>query len=166
MATKTKNKYVGTGSAGNNDGARRAKAAKEGKCQWCQTKVPLEEQFVVFNDFEKEKTIKSKNAAKPGREKLSHYCDDCATKRQKIKQAGDFDKATNGGKRGRTKGSGKGKKAVAKKAPAKKSPAKKKAVTKKTKGASSAKKGGEKKRVVRRKKGAAKSAEATKSDPF
>lgn len=153
MSAATKNKYVGTGSAGNNDGARRAKAAKEGRCQWCQTKVPLEEQFVVYNDFEQKKTIKSKNAAKPGREKLSHYCGDCATKRQKIKQAGDFDKAT-GGKRGRPKGSTT--KKSAKKTTAKKEAAKPKAAAKK--------KGG-KKKVVRRKKAAA-SKPAAKSDPF
>jgi hypothetical protein len=149
MATKTKNPYVGKGSAGNNDGSRRAKTAKEGKCQWCHTKVPLEEQFVVFNDFEKGKTIKSKNAAKPGREKLSHYCDDCATKRQKIKQAGDFDKAS-GKPRGRKPGGANKKKAVAKKAPAK---------------AKSAGKKAGKRKVVRRKKAAA-STSGAKSDPF
>jgi hypothetical protein len=145
MAAATKNPYVGKGSAGNNDGTRRAKAAKEGKCQWCQKKVPLEEQFVVYNDFDQKKTIKSKNAAKPGREKLSHYCGDCATKRQKIKQAGDFEKAS-GKKRGRPKG----KKTAAKKAAAK------------PKG--KAKKGG-KKKVIRRKKAAA-SKPVAKSDPF
>lgn len=153
MSAATKNKYVGTGSAGNNDGARRAKAAKEGKCQWCQTKVPLEEQFVVYNDFEQKKTIKSKNAAKPGREKLSHYCGDCATKRQKIKQAGDFDKAT-GGKRGRP-----AKAKTAKKKVTKKAAAKPKATAKK-------KDGGKKKKVVRRKKAAAASAPEKSDAPF
>lgn len=151
MAAATKNPYVGKGSAGQNSLARREKTAKDGKCQWCHVKVPLEEQFVVFNDFEKKKTVKSKNAAKPGREKLSHYCDDCATKRQKIKQAGDFDKAS-GKPRGRKPGAKKtakpkvAKKAVAKKAKADKKPGKKRA-------------------VVRRKK-SAKAKSATKSDPF
>ncbi len=157
MAAATKNPYVGKGSAGNNDGSRRAATAKAGKCQWCHKKVPLEDQFVVFNDFEKQKTIKSKNAAKPGREKLSHYCEDCATKRQKIKQAGDFDKA-NGKPRGRKPGKAKGKKGAKAKAPAKvsgKAPAKAK--------------GGPKKAVKRKavKRKATKAEAAPKSsDPF
>jgi len=147
MATKTKNPYVGKGSAGQNSLSRREKTAKEGKCQWCHTKVPLEEQFVVFNDFDKKKTVKSKNAAKPGREKLSHYCEDCATKRQKIKQAGDFDKAS---------GKPRGRKPAAKAKPAAKSKAKAKAA---------AKPAAKKRRVVKRKGKKAGSA-AKKTDPF
>lgn len=149
MATKVKNPYKGKGSAGQNRLDRREKTRKEEKCQWCHAKVPLEDQFVVFNDFETETTKRLKDATKKGREKYSHYCEDCSKKRQAIKQAGDFDKAS-GKKRGRPAKKGKAK--AAKKATAKKSGGAKKAGTKK-------------RRVVRRKGAKAGSASKT-SDPF
>ena len=149
-AKKAKNPYIGKGSAGQNRLDRREKTRKEGRCQWCHTKVPLEEQYVVFNDFEAGVTKRLKDATKKGREKLSHYCEDCAKKRQKIKQAGDFDRAKGGGKKKAKPATKKGK-AKAKPAAAKAKPATKK---------------GGKKKVVRRKKGTQASSSPAKSDPF
>jgi hypothetical protein len=150
-ATKTrkaKNPYEGHGSAGNNDGSRKAKTRKEEKCQWCHTKVPLEEQFVVYNDIENQKVIKAKDATKAKHEKYSHYCSDCADKRKATKEK--FDESVN-------RGAG-GKKKVAKKGKAK--PAVKKAAEK-----PEPKKAG-KRKVVRRKKGSAGGSKAKTSDPF
>lgn len=65
----------------------RDKARKAGRCQLCNAKVPLKDQFTVVNDLEAGKPVKRKNAARRGAEKLSHYCGDCADKRVKQKQA-------------------------------------------------------------------------------
>jgi hypothetical protein len=83
MATKTKK----APHYPPNDGSRRERTRKAEKCQLCETKVPLKEQFTVVNDLDEGKPVKKKNAARRGAEKLSHYCGECATKRVKQKQA-------------------------------------------------------------------------------
>ena len=60
------------------------------KCEtreMCETTVPLKEQFTVTNDLTKGVPIKRKDAARKGAEKASHYCDGCADRRVKQKQA-------------------------------------------------------------------------------
>lgn len=150
MATKTKKPAgAGLGSAGNNDGTRRQKTRDKEQCQWCHTKVPLKEQFVVFNDIPNQKVIKAKDATKPKHVKKSHYCSDCADKRKATKEK--FDESVNRGK-------GAAKKAAKKVAKKAKKAVAKKAVKKAAKG------GTKKRRVVRRKAKAASAAEG--SEPF
>lgn len=147
-ATKTKKAAgAGLGSAGNNDGTRRQKTRDQERCQWCHTKVPLTEQFVVYNDIPNQKVIKAKDATKPKHAKKSHYCGDCADKRKATKEK--FDEAVNRGKGAAKKTAKKVKKATAKKSAAK---AAKKASTKK-------------RRVVRRKAKAG-AGEGGASEPF
>jgi hypothetical protein len=147
-ATKTKKAAgAGLGSAGNNDGSRRQKTRDQERCQWCHTKVPLTDQFVVYNDIPNQKVIKAKDATKPKHVKKSHYCSDCADKRKATKEK--FDEAVNRGKGAVKKAAKKGKAAVKKK------------VAAKPKSTESAPK---KRRVVKRK---AKAAEAKASaEPF
>lgn len=150
-ATKTKKPAgAGLGSAGNNDGSRRQKTRDQERCQWCHTKVPLTDQFVVYNDIPNQKVIKAKDATKPKHAKKSHYCGDCADKRKATKEK--FDEAVNRGKGAVKKAASKAK-AKAKAKPAKKAAAKK-AAPKSTK----------KRRVVRRKKAGAKASSA--AEPF
>lgn len=67
--------------------SRRARTRKEGKCQLCEKKVPIKEQFTVTNDLDAGEAVKRKNAGAKGKETASHYCGDCATKRVKQKEA-------------------------------------------------------------------------------
>jgi hypothetical protein len=124
--------------------SRRERTRKEGKCQLCEAKVPLSEQYTVTNDLEAGTVSKKKNAARKGAETASHYCgpsqNDCAGKR--VKQKSDWLASRESGGTKKTKGKSKKGKAAAKKATAKKA-------VKKT-----AKKGGKKKAV---KKGTKKS---------
>lgn len=66
---------------------RRARTRKAGKCQMCESKVPLKDQYTVTNDLEQGRPIKRKNAARKGAEAASHYCGECADRRVKQKQA-------------------------------------------------------------------------------
>lgn len=147
-ATKTKKAAgAGLGSAGNNDGSRRQKTRDQERCQWCHTKVPLTDQFVVYNDIPNQKVIKAKNATKPAHAKKSHYCGDCADKRKATKEK--FDEAVNRGKGAAKKAAKKGKATVKKAKPA---------------AAKATKPKGKKRRVVRRK--AAASAAKASAEPF
>jgi hypothetical protein len=67
-------------------GRRRERTRKEGKCQLCEMKVPVKDQYTVINDLDVGKPVKQKNAARKGAEKLSHYCDGCADRRVGQKQ--------------------------------------------------------------------------------
>ncbi len=66
---------------------RREQTRRNGQCQLCREKVPLEEQFTLANDLEKLTVAKRKNAARKGAETMSHYCGGCADKRVKQKRA-------------------------------------------------------------------------------
>lgn len=68
-------------------GKRRERTRKQGRCQLCETTVPLKEQYTVVNDLDAGKAVKQKNAARKGAEKLSHYCEGCADRRVGQKQA-------------------------------------------------------------------------------
>jgi hypothetical protein len=64
---------------------RRARTRKENKCQLCETKVKIEDQYTVTNDLESNTVSKRKNAK--SHEGASHYCGECADKRIAQKQA-------------------------------------------------------------------------------
>lgn len=116
--------------------SRRERTRNEGKCQLCETKTDLKEQFTVTNDLDAGTVVKKKNAARKGAEAASHYCSDCAAKR--VKQKGDWLASRDGEtkpKKGKKAAAKKGAKKAVKKAPSKKG---KKAVKK------AAKKGGSK----------------------
>jgi hypothetical protein len=66
---------------------RRERTRREGKCQMCEESVPLEKQYTVTNDLKSGKAGKRKNASRKGAETQSHYCDTCAEKRVRQKQA-------------------------------------------------------------------------------
>lgn len=66
---------------------RRARTRKAGKCQMCESKVPLKDQYTVHNDLEKGIVRKHRNAARKGAETASHYCGECVERRVKQKQA-------------------------------------------------------------------------------
>jgi hypothetical protein len=66
---------------------RRARTRKAGKCQMCESKVPLKEQYTVHNDLGNGTVHKRKNAARKGAETASHYCAECVERRVKQKQA-------------------------------------------------------------------------------
>lgn len=101
---------------------RRQRTRNEGKCQLCETKTSLKDQYVVTNDLEAGTVKASKDASKPSRENMSHYCGDCKDKRINQKQA------WLDSRDGSTKAKPKSKKGKAKKAAAK--PKGKKAVKK------------------------------------
>lgn len=92
---------------------RRERTRKEGKCQLCEKKTPLKEQFVVTNDLDAGTCKASKDASKPSREQMSHYCGECKDKRISQKQA------WLDSRDGTSKPKAKGKKAAAKKGKAK-----------------------------------------------
>lgn len=78
-ATETKLKKLSPGSK-----AKREQTRKQGRCQMCLTKVPIEEQYTVTNNLKTEKVTTRKDAKdKPD---ASHYCGDCAPKRVKMKE--------------------------------------------------------------------------------
>lgn len=68
-------------------GARRERTRRDGKCQLCESEVPLGEQYILTNDLTKGLVVKRKNAERKGAEKASHYCSACAKRRVKQKQA-------------------------------------------------------------------------------
>lgn len=70
-----------------NDLKRRERTRKGAKCQWCEDKVPLKQQFVVYNDLDAGKVIKTKDASRPSAEGKSHYCGECAEKRVRLQEA-------------------------------------------------------------------------------
>jgi hypothetical protein len=111
--------------------SRRQRTRQENKCQLCEAKTPLKEQFTVTNDLEAGTVVKKKNAARKGAETASHYCGDCANKRVEQKGAWlsqrDGSTASSGSK---SKGKGKAKKGSTKKAAAKPKAKGKKAVKK------------------------------------
>lgn len=121
--------------------SRRERTRNEGKCQLCETKTPIKNQFTVVNDLEAGTATKRKNAGAKGNENSSHYCGDCAAKRVEQKEA--WMRSRNGETKPKGKASKKGKGKAGKKAAKKpvKKPLKKPA--KKPKG--KAKKGGSKK---------------------
>lgn len=96
--------------------SRRARTRKEGKCQLCETKADLKEQFTVTNDLENGVVVKKKNAARKGAETASHYCGECANKRVKQKEAWMQSAKGDGSKKATTKKAAKGKAKGAKKA--------------------------------------------------
>lgn len=77
MASKTKRAP--------NDLSHREKTRKAGKCQWCEKKVPLEEQKAVFNDLDEGKVVVVKATSRRGQGK-GHWCDECAAKRKSMSQ--------------------------------------------------------------------------------
>lgn len=76
----------GDGRPGN-DRQKRERTRREGKCQICETEVPLEEQFTLENDLDNDIVIRTENAARPGAEGMSHYCADCVDARERGKLA-------------------------------------------------------------------------------
>jgi hypothetical protein len=66
---------------------RRDRTRREGKCQMCESAVPLEKQYTVDNDLTTATVKVRKNAALKGSETKSHYCGACKDKRVKQKQA-------------------------------------------------------------------------------
>jgi hypothetical protein len=65
---------------------RRARTRKAGKCQMCESKVPLKDQYTVTNDLKAGEVVKRKNAGAKGKETASHYCAECVERRVKQKQ--------------------------------------------------------------------------------
>lgn len=129
MATATNSKSV------------RVRTAKAGKCQWCETKTPLENQERVYNDLEKGVVVRERIGKRAAptviEEGLSHWCGDCADKRVAM--------ATRWlDSRGSTA------KPKAKKASGRKSGAQKASASKKTAKRATAKKATAKKRVVKK----------------
>lgn len=66
---------------------RRVRTRKAGKCQMCESGVPLKDQYTLTNDLDKGVVVKRKNATRKGAEAASHYCGACAERRVKQKQA-------------------------------------------------------------------------------
>jgi hypothetical protein len=89
--------------------SRRDRTRKEGKCQLCETKATLKDQYVVTNDLEAGTVKASKDASKPSREKMSHYCGDCKDKRIAQKQAWLDSRDGAAKPKGKTKKAAKGK---------------------------------------------------------
>lgn len=76
-----------------NDKVRVKRTAKADKCQWCETKVELKDQFTVHNDLDadggKGRVIKKKVGSRADavlEANTSHWCSDCAEKRVKMSQ--------------------------------------------------------------------------------
>ena len=76
-----------------NDKAWTLRTAKAGKCQWCESKVELKDQYTVHNDLDansgKGAVVKKKIGARAAAviaASTSHWCADCAEKRQKMAQ--------------------------------------------------------------------------------
>jgi hypothetical protein len=68
-------------------GQRRERTRKEGKCQLCERKTPLKEQYTVTNDLKAGIASKRKDGTRKAAEEASHYCEECVEKRVKQKQA-------------------------------------------------------------------------------
>lgn len=66
---------------------RRDRTRREGKCQMCETAVPLAKQYTVENDLTTAAVKVRKNAARKGSEAKSHYCGACKDRRVKQRQA-------------------------------------------------------------------------------
>lgn len=123
---KSKTRRASTGHFPPNDLTRRQRTRKENRCQLCEAKVPLKDQYVVVNNLEDGSVSAHKDASKPSRETMSHYCADCKDKRLKQKQAWLDARDGESKPRGRPKSSGSGKaKTAARGRPAKKAKAKK-----------------------------------------
>lgn len=120
--------------------SRRERTRKEGKCQLCEKKTPIKDQYTVVNDLDEGVATKRKNAGAKGNETSSHYCGECADKRVTQKEAW-INSVRNADAKPKAK---KGKKGAKGKAKAKAKKATKKAVKKVKKVAKKgkAKKGG------------------------